>query len=78
MYLLLAKIMFQSKKAKHIHAHTFLVLDWNLILRAEYVIVSKKLVSFKENTLLFYMGPTKTSQEGTHNIDHPWHAYLCP
>ena len=23
------------------------------------------------------MGPTKIDQDGTRNIDHPWHVYGC-
>ena len=47
--------------------------------RAEYVVDSKiDLVSFEKDALLFDMGPTKTDQDGTCNIDHPWHVYSCP
>ena len=35
------------------------------------------LVSFKNDLLLFDMGQTKTDQDGTRNIDHPWHVYSC-
>ena len=76
---LLARILFKSEKPEHIHAHTFLVLDWNLISRAEYVVDAKiDLVSFTKDALLFDMGVTKTDQEGIKNVDHPWHVYSCP
>ena len=78
-YRLLAKILFQSKKSEHIFAHTFLVLAWNLISRAETIVDAKiDLISFKDDALLFDMGITKTDQEGTKNIDHPWHVSSCP
>ena len=78
-YRLLAKILFESEKAEHIHAHTFLVLEWNLISRAEYVVDANiDLVSFTKDALLFDMTVTKTDQEGTKNVDHPWHVYSCP
>ena len=35
------------------------------------------LVSFENDALLFDMGPTKTDQDGTRNVDHPWHVYGC-
>ena len=54
--------------------------------RSEYVVDSKiDLVSFEKDALLFDMGKTKTDQEGTKNVDHPWHVYsnsdhpeICP
>ena len=36
-YRKLTRLLMESPKPKHIFAHTFLVLKWNLILRAEYV-----------------------------------------
>ena len=64
-YRLLARILFESEKPEHIHARTFLVLDWNLISRAEYVVDAKiDIVSFTKDALLFDMGVTKTDQEG--------------
>ena len=78
-YRKLAKILFESEKPEHIHAHTFLLLEWNLISRAEYVVDANiDLVSFSKDALLFNMSVTKTDQEGIKNIDHPWHVYSCP
>ena len=63
----------------YVAAHTFLVLEWNLISRAEYLVDANiDLVSFTEDALLFNMGVTKTDQEGVKNVDHPWHVYSCP
>ena len=78
-YKKLARLLFESKKPEDIPAHTFFVLDWNLVSRAETVVESKiDVVSFTEDALVFEMGITKTDQEGTKNVDHPWHIYSCP
>ena len=78
-YRLLARILFESPKPEHIYAHAFLVLEWNLISRAEFLVDAKiDIVSFTKDALVFAMGVTKTDQEGTKNVDHPWHVYSCP
>ena len=47
--------------------------------KAEYLVGAKiNLVAITEDALLFNMGVTKTDQEGTKNLDHPWHVYSCP
>jgi hypothetical protein len=75
----LAQILFESEKSEHIYAHAFLVLEWNLISRAEFLVDAKiDIVSFTKDALIFAMGVTKTDQEGTKNVDHPWHVYSCP
>ena len=61
-YRLLAKLFFKSDNQEHVYPHTFLVLDWNIVSRSEYVVDSKTdLVSVKNDSLLFDMGPTKTN-----------------
>ena len=78
-YKYLAKILFESDEPEHVAAHTFLFLEWNPISRAEYVVDSNiYLVYFQQDDLLFDIGKTKTYQEGTNNIDHPWHVYSNP
>ena len=78
-YRLLARILFESPKPENIYAHTFLVLEWNLISRVEFLVDAKiDIVSFTKDALIFSMGVTKTDQEGTKNVDHPWHVYSCP
>ena len=75
----LASLLFDSEDPEMVAAHTFLVLEWNLVSRAEYVIGSKiDHVIFKDDAMIFEMGPTKCDQEGTKNLDHPWHCYSCP
>ena len=78
-YKYLAKILFESSKPEHVAAHTFLLLEWNLISRAEYVVSAKiDAISCQEDAILFDIGKTKTDQEGTRNVDHPWHVYSNP
>lgn len=75
-YMYLAQILFESDKPEHVAAHTFLILQWNLISRAEFVLESKiDAIIFQNDAMLFDVGKTKTDQEGTRNIDHPWHLY---
>ncbi len=63
-------------------SHTFLIIAWNLISCAEFVIGSSiDSIWFHGNAVLFDIGKTKPDQEGTWNIDHPWHVYSnneCP
>ena len=78
-YKYMAKILFESDKPEHIAAHLFLLIEWNLISRAEFVVDAKiDLVSFQEDAMLFDIGQTKTDQEGTKNAGHPWHVYSNP
>ena len=70
-YKYLAKNIFKSNVPEHVAAHTFLLLEWNLISRAEYVVYSNiDLVYFQQDAFLFDIGKTKKDQEGTKNIDH--------
>jgi len=65
-YEYLAKILFESDKAEYVAAHTFLILEWNLISRAEYLVdATIDAVTFKGDAMLFDIGKTKTDQVGT-------------
>ena len=81
-YKFLAQVLFESNKPEHVAAHTFLILQWNLIARAEYVVEAKiDSIWSQQDSIMFDIGKTKTDQEGTRNIDHPWHLYSnneCP
>ena len=56
-YKYLAQILFESDEPEHVAAHTFLLLELNLISRAEYVVDSNiYLVSFQQDYLLFDIG----------------------
>lgn len=78
----LARILFESEKPEHVAAHAFLILAWNLIARAEFVVdVKIDAIYFQNDAIMIDMGKTKTDQDGTKNIDHPWHLYAnndCP
>jgi hypothetical protein len=78
-YQYLAEILHQSNDPDHIAAHLFLLLEWNMISRADSVIGSNiELCGMRNDALVFDLGPTKTDQEGKQNIDHPFHIYSCP
>ena len=52
-YRLLMWILFKSLKPKHIYAQAFLVLKWNGISRAEFLVDAKTdIVSFTNDALL--------------------------
>ena len=58
----LAKLLYESPNPEYILAHTFFVLDWNLVSRAEFVVDAKvDVVSSTEDALIFDMGTTKTA-----------------
>ena len=59
-YKQLAKILLQSDKPEHVAAHTFLLLEWNQISWADYVVDSNiYLVSFQQDALMFDIGKNK-------------------
>ena len=67
----LTEIPFESEKPEHVSTHTFLLLEWNLISRAEFVVNSKiDLILYSEDAPEFDMDKTKTDKEGKENIDH--------
>ena len=56
-----------------------MVLDWNLIARAENFIGSQiNHISFPRDALLFDFGKSKCDQEGDKHTDYPWHFYANP
>ena len=75
-YMYLAQILFESNRPEHVATHTFLILQWNLISHAEFVVDARiDSLLFQNDAMLVDVGKTKTDQEGTRNIDHPWHLY---
>ena len=78
-YTYLANILHQSDDPVMIACHLFLVLDWNLISRAENVVESNiEIIGLWNDALRFQVGVTKTDQEGVKHVDHPAHVYSCP
>ncbi len=78
-YVKLASILACSQDTEHVAAHLFLLLDWNMVSRAENAVNSHiDLFGIFDDALLVYLGPSKGDQEGTKHIDHPWHLYTVP
>ena len=78
-YIFLAELLCKSDDAEHIAAHLFLLLDWNLISRADMIVFSNiELIGMGNDCLRFEVGKSKTDQEGRKHIDHPFHIYSCP
>ena len=60
-YLNLALELTKIPKLEHIYARVFLILEWNLVSRTEFVVDAKiDIVSFTKYVLLFDMGITTT------------------
>jgi len=78
-YRRLAEILFNSEKKEYVQAHTFLVLDWNMISRSESVIQSMiDLISQSKDSINIDLGKTKCDQEGLKYVDYPIHIYSNP
>ena len=72
-------IMFESLRKQHIAAHLFLVLDWNLIARANNNIDAQiNNITFLRDALLFEFEKSKCDQDGDKHTDHPWYVYANP
>jgi hypothetical protein len=71
--------MHESSDPTMVVCHLFLILDWNLILRADFVVEQNiDIVGIINDAILFDIGVTKSDQEGTKHQDHPAHVYACP
>jgi hypothetical protein len=78
-YKYLANILMKSSDPEHIALNLFLLLDWNLISRANHAVnVNLELIGMFENCIALQIGKTKGNQEGTKHLDHPWHIYSVP
>lgn len=77
-YKFLAKTLFESPKPEHVFAHTFLVLDWNLMKRAENCVNANiSHVSVRNDSLVFEFAKSKGNQDGEEHLG-PWHVYANP
>ena len=64
-YELIAKKLFESKKPEHIMAHTFFVLDWNLMKRAENIVDANiSHIRWENDSLIFHFAKSKGHQDG--------------
>ena len=72
-----ARTLFLSGEMKDVYFHTFLVLDWNLMKRAENCVDAKiNNISFQDDSLVFEFEKCKTRQTG--DPFGPWHVYSNP
>ena len=77
-YSKLAQVLFESDKVEHIFAHTFLVLDWNLMKRAENCVNANiSHIQVVNDALVFEFAKSKSSQDGEEHLG-PWHVYANP
>jgi hypothetical protein len=75
-YTHLGSILNWSNDPEPVAAHLF--LD-QLMTRADFVVTSNiELVRVWNDSLCFQVGVTKTNQDGSKHIDHPFHVYSCP
>ncbi|GFH59857.1 hypothetical protein CTEN210_16333 [Chaetoceros tenuissimus] len=78
-YELIAKKLFQSEKPEHIMAHTFFVLDWNLMKRAENIVDANiSHIRWENDCLIFHFAKSKGHQDGSEEFLGPWHVYSNP
>jgi hypothetical protein len=67
----LAKVLFESDKPEHVGAHAFLILAWNLISRAEFVIGSNiDAIWWHGDAIMFDIGATKTDPDSSFQPHH--------
>lgn len=76
-YVRAAKKLFLSGEKEDVFAHLFLVLDWNLMKRAENCVNAKiNHISFRDDSLVFEFAKSKGNQTG--DEFGPWHVYANP
>ena len=76
-YEFVAKKLFHSKEKRDVFNHLFLVLDWNLMKRAENCVdVMINHITFGSDCLKFEFAKSKTEQTG--QLHGPWHVYANP
>jgi phage-related protein len=77
-YSFLAQKLFESERKEHIFAHLFLVLDWNLMKRAENCVDLKlEHVKMEGDSMVFEFAKSKGAQGGEEHVG-PWHVYANP
>jgi len=76
-YEFLAKQLFFSGEKKDVFNRLFLILDWNLMKRAENCVHAKiNHIRFESDSLVFEFAKSKTQQTG--DLHGPWHLYANP
>ena len=77
-YRLLSKKLMESKTADALFAHTYLVLEWNLMARSHMVDdMNVAHIEWRQDCLLFFFGKSKRNQTGE-DSERPFHVYSNP
>ena len=77
-YQKMAELLFKAGGSENIFAHCFLVLEWNLMARADNIVYTHVAhMEWQDDSLVFYFAKTKGDQEGV-NEKAPWHVYANP
>jgi hypothetical protein len=75
----LCKFLHCSNDPEHVAALLFLLIEWNLISRAENVVNAHvDLFGVLNDALICHVGVTKGDQEGSKHQDHPFHLFTNP
>ena len=77
-YHLMCQKLFESETPDALFAHTYLVLEWNLMARAHMVgDMNVAHIEWRQDCLLFFFGKSKRNQEGE-DAERPYHVYSNP
>jgi len=77
-YQAICKIQLTSGTTESIFTHCFLVLEWNLMARADNICFTHiNHITWDDDSLVFYFMMSKGDQEGV-NSKEPWHVYSNP
>ena len=77
-YQLLAEKFFTGEKAEYLFALLFLLVEWNLMARADNIVnLSLSDFEWSDDSLIIYLQRSKTDQEGN-NAKTPYHVYANP
>jgi len=77
-YQLMCQKLLESDTADALFAHTFLVLEWNLMARSHMVgDMDVAHIEWRQDCLLFFFGKSKRNQTGE-DSERPFHVYSNP
>ena len=77
-YQLMCRKLLESDQADTLFAHTYLVLEWNLMARAHMIAdMDVAHIEWGQDSLIFFFGKSKRNQTGE-DADRPLHVYSNP
>ena len=77
-YQLMCRKLLESDQADTLFAHTYLVLEWNLMARAHMIAdMDVAHIEWGQDSLIFFFGKSKRNQTGE-DADRPFHVYSNP